>query len=836
LTDKVDYYGVWDDFLQAWPPTRLESMTLAEYSTAGDQGCFIYWLEAKTGDLGSIWGGSAFKFGIFNRKSIEEKEDAAGRAYTDEYAWYSKYGETPPEAFNAVKSIVLEIARLAAAAELTKIEQIKFSPAVKWKIAFLYQDRNNPSILPVYSKGMLAEYAKYKNLPASGSQAQLNSAVRSLSPDSDIFELGKECWTEAKKHIDAKSVATNELDEYELMERLTMPSGSQAPLNQILFGPPGTGKTYATLNKALEILDPEYLKANQDDRALLIPRYQELQASGRIRFVTFHQSFSYEDFVEGIRAKKDDDGQLSYEIEDGVFKSMCDAASAKVTQSSSSSIDIKGRRIWKMSLGNTQGEDAFIYDECLERGVALLGYGDDTDFSGCTNRQDIRQKQIAAGESPADNAYSTTAIHTFVCGIQPGDLVIVSDGNHKFRAIGEITGPYQFSENPERSGYAQQRPVTWHRVYSPSLPADQLMKKVFSQMTLYELRASSVDFEKLSELLDSAADSLNIPSRLAPGTTIGRDYQVIEVTPEIVYLRKPNGKRLPLAISMLQELADYVVKGVMSLDDIRARTALEKVPESTLEPYLVNGYQNVIPHLVERLLPTSTAPTARKQPSDSWVLIIDEINRGNISRIFGELITLIEPARRSGGSDPLRVQLPYSRETFSVPSNLYLLGTMNTADRSLAGLDLALRRRFVFEEMPPNAKALRGVDVEGVDIATLLTTINERIEALQDADHCIGHSYFLPLIDDPTLARLGDIFRRQILPLLQEYFFDDWERIRWVLNDHAKQDAVQFITRPANNLESLFGPEVAGQIDDRRWTINGEAFRNVDSYRGIIAS
>jgi 5-methylcytosine-specific restriction protein B len=219
-----------------------------------------------------------------------------------------------------------------------------------------------------------------------------------------------------------------------------------------------------------------------------------------------------------------------------------------------------------------------------------------------------------------------------------------------------------------------------------------------------------------------------------------------------------------------------------------------------------------------------------------YVLIIDEINRGNISRIFGELITLIEPSKRAGAAEGLSVTLPYSKKPFSVPSNVYLIGTMNTADRSLAGLDIALRRRFTFKEMPPKPELLDGISVNSVDIGRVLLKMNERIEVLLDRDHCLGHAYFMPLIEDRTLENLAFIFRQQILPLLQEYFFEDWERIAWVLNDQVKSNDHAFVQKIAINLDSLFGAGTANELqnEDKRWRINEKAFGSIESYEGIL--
>ncbi len=216
------------------------------------------------------------------------------------------------------------------------------------------------------------------------------------------------------------------------------------------------------------------------------------------------------------------------------------------------------------------------------------------------------------------------------------------------------------------------------------------------------------------------------------------------------------------------------------------------------------------------------------------VLIIDEINRGNVSRIFGELITLIEPSKRAGNPEALEITLPYSKERFSVPNNLYLIGTMNTADRSLASMDIALRRRFSFIEVPPQPQLLEDVEVEGIAVDELLSVMNARIAALLDRDHCLGHAYFIPLKDEPTLARLAEIFKQQILPLLQEYFFEDWQRIQWVLNDQRKPLEHRFLLQPSQDLNVLFGDAVVVNQNNERWDINAQAFERVESYLGII--
>ena len=199
------------------------------------------------------------------------------------------------------------------------------------------------------------------------------------------------------------------------------------------------------------------------------------------------------------------------------------------------------------------------------------------------------------------------------------------------------------------------------------------------------------------------------------------------------------------------------------------------------------------------------AKRASEDSDNRYVLIIDEINRGNIAKVFGELITLIEPSKRAGEEDAAQVMLPYSQEPFSVPANLYLIGTMNTADRGIALLDVALRRRFDFVERMPNPDH-EGIekDIEGVDGRSLLLAINGRIVEKQDREHQIGHTY---LIGVKTIEALKRAFQNRVVPLLQEYFYDDWEKLRGVLNDNA------FITRREGAERAVF--DVLPSDDDR---------------------
>lgn len=1051
--------ALWDKFLRRWPLDQLTTLTLEDYNQVGADDSFCRWLEKHLESLGSIWGGSSLKFGIYSRANTEKDPSGQnGVTANGRYAWYSRYGQSEEVAFARVRDLIVATAQAAREGRLQAIEAIDLWPILKWKIAFLYQNRQQPTVLPIYLRKYLAAaltgpvptthaelyrvlLAERGNKPllayadavyergqvalqhqqrvavlehfagAADLAARLQTANATLAFCDlalALHEQGLDWWITEAGAIHAgrtedfrvwqvalglrvdvgaeltrvcvpgeggeqwhvleealvdpliESVARHSAqwpkparaaywpDDYDNMaDRLVitltdgairngylsvpklqrlfpeaclgesdqpasrlftlrlpdgrteqtqvlkqhkriqarfnslfaangLQAGDQAvlskfaefdyqlsfrragqqdatavpqvkdvrkempvrdvPLNQILFGPPGTGKTYATVEAALEVLDPDYLHVHRESRVALKQRFDALVAQERIRFVTFHQSFSYEDFVEGLRATTDESsGQLRYEVVDGVFKSLCEAAAAKVTQRAEAPTEIGQRRIWKMSLGNTLGEDASIYQECLAGGYVLLGYGGAIDFTGCTSRQQVQARFAQAGitpESPATD-YSITSVTVFVARMQVGDLIVVSDGNFKFRAIGEVSGDYQFKPHADFSGdYSQMRPVKWLRQYQPSLPHSELLNAQFSQMTLYELREPSLNKARLKALLGAPMTSAG--SLLRVGQRFGQGYVVRSVGTEVVELDKPRGGILPLPISLLRQLLAYVNAGQISVDDIRQGRVFEKVAEAEIEKYIVNGYQSLFAAMVEQLM---AAPPASAS-NDARVLIIDEINRGNISRIFGELITLIEPSKRAAADEALSVVLPYSKQSFSVPNNVYLIGTMNTADRSLAGLDIALRRRFVFREMPPRPELLDDVEVAGLNIGQLLRVMNQRIEVLLDRDHCLGHAYFMSLKSDPSLAQLELIFRNQILPLLQEYFFEDWQRIGWVLNDQqaVSKGAEPFIRRPQSeqSLVALFGSQVAEQLSDQRWALNDAAFAALASYQNIL--
>lgn len=455
--------------------------------------------------------------------------------------------------------------------------------------------------------------------------------------------------------------------------------------NLILYGPPGTGKTWRTAYEAVALCDGHVdLAQSAEGRAALMARYKELVDEKRIAFVTFHQNYSYEDFVEGLRpAPLDEDlqgGGFRLQAEPGIFRQIVERAMTSGLRAGEEDLDLSGRSIYKMSLGEA-GNAAYdyVFRDSIAEGYALFGFRDiDWSDARFADRDEIfaEVSKRFPNEDITPNKGLVRSPDIFRNQLQTGDVLIVSKGNSLYRAIGIVAGDYEFAPRPDGK-YCHRRRVRWLWSDHEGRPASEIYTSGFQMSTIYRLRDSEIDRAAIAQRI--------IGSR--------------------------EGK-------------------------------LDGAP---------------LPH----------------------VLIIDEINRANISKVFGELITLLEPDKRLGMPGALTLTLPYSKKRdFGVPSNLHIIGTMNTADRSIALLDTALRRRFNFREIAPQPHLLGEVD--GIDLASLLATINDRVEYLIDREHRIGHAFF---IDCRSRADVDAAMLDKVIPLLQEYFFEDWSRIAAVLGD-----------------------------------------------------
>src|SRR5574344_2146358 len=386
---------------------------------------------------------------------------------------------------------------------------------------------------------------------------------------------------------------------------------SSVPLNQILYGPPGTGKTYNTETEALKILEPDFVST---DRNKIMEKYNFYRDNNQVQFITFHQAYSYEEFVEGIRPDLTEGvKELKYKRHDGIFKKIVNLAQSEYTKAQvQENINLSDINIFKMSLGNTlEKSEVNIYDYCIENECIALGYGENEDFTDAKTKEEIENVFKNSEKLKGKSAFTIDAVDRFKNWMKINDLVFISNGNTDIRAIGKIVGDYYFKDDAEIS-FKQFRNVKWLYVGN-NIPFNKFSVKNLSQQSIYQFYKADLKFDFINSLLTN--------------------------------------------------------------DE---KTEIKK-----------------------------------------YVLVIDEINRGEISKIFGELITLIEDTKRTD-KENLQLILPYSGEPFSLPSNLYIIGTINTADRSIALLDVALRRRFDFIPKYPDSSVI-GADgaqseVGGIEI------------------------------------------------------------------------------------------------------------------------
>ncbi|NHC43465.1 AAA domain-containing protein, partial [Bacillus sp. MM2020_1] len=280
-------------------------------------------------------------------------------------------------------------------------------------------------------------------------------------------------------------------------------------------------------------------------------------------------------------------------------------------------------------------------------------------------------------------------------------------------------------------------------------------------------------------------------------------YELVDVNEHLIYVKNSSNVISPIPYDLVEEATKNVLEGKVTLEDIHAGRNKE-ITSQKYDNYIL-GYKTILKTLVKHYIDKLNVEHSTDR---NFVLIIDEINRANISKVFGELITLIEEDKRigEGNYNALRVKLPYSKEHFGVPKNLYIIGTMNTSDRSIALMDIALRRRFEYVEIMPDTTILQPVifNDDQIELDKLLDTINKRITVLLDRDHTIGQALLLNIHD---MKDLVNAFRKKLIPLLQEYFYEDWEKISLVLGDNQKVTAsLKILILDVNfNLKEIFG-------------------------------
>jgi len=784
-------YALWDEFLQQWPITRLRTMTLADYSQAGSQDTLCYWLESKLDKMGSIWGGSAFKFGIYSRKDQSDKPDGGGASYSDHYAWYSKYGANETEAFAKVRDLVAGVAEAAARGDLQTVEDADLGLATKWKIAFHYQDREQPGVVDVFTKSALLAFVGLSDPKLRMIDLQA-SALQERAESEGILEFGSRVWAVwVAKAVDVWKLSHGNDGSFSANECEALARERRAIIHK-KTGNNQAGNFVAVANDALF-----YLCHGNEVRLL-----------GRFCGP----------------AKASDKGADWLERPYVVLK-----------QSQSSTPYAKNKQKWTPAGNSTFSqvpkEQLSVFEKTLLQpyfGVRLeevmetkaVEMVPDTMLTAIGNAGAGPLNRILYGPPGTGKTYRAVA-----------EAVAIIDG-HAVSTL--MATPEAYAAAKEK--FDQYRTsgqiefVTFHPSYTYQDFVVGIRPRTERDQVVYGVEPGPV--KRIAE----AAEENWRASRLQPGTALTDMQRFERAYGQLVddisnsasqYVQLPlyGGTKTQARIAKqakgisLSETESSLMKYNIPKKGLAVlwpkRRSYTKPGDMTDCSYNKSFFYAVIKYLEkadDKLgVPEQKAPEVLR----NFVLVIDEINRGNIAKIFGELITLIEDDKRLGAVNELTCSLPYidpeEESAFGLPPNLYVLGTMNTADRSIALLDTALRRRFTFDELMPDVTALPAVAVDGVDLRKLLETLNRRIAYLFDREHTLGHAYFIHI---ETFDDLQHCLLRKVIPLLQEYFFEDWSKIRLVFGDEKKNPQDQIVKQNKINAADLFGSDA--EVSDGR--------------------
>lgn len=767
-------------------------MSLEEYTNVKkdnpNRNDFSFWIERELDNIGSIWGGSAFKFGIYKRDKEDEKQSNKGRSYSQNYAWLTKYGNNENEVFNNVKNKIIKIIQASQNNDLETIEKIDFGDAVKWKIAFHYQNIENIKIVNIFSKDIL-------------DLISLNEFNEKLK----IYQIHKKLL-EYKKLSLVEMITTIVIP---LWNKYGMNSQSYIDKMKNLFSEYLSKKNLSknTINnyiQDIENVSKEFLK----------------ESLYSCNLNSFDRNMNILERNERFKSKNSNENKYSsalahYRLFLVIYYEQDILASNEIQNKELNVENISLNQILYGPPGT--GKTYNTIDKALEiiskEEKIQIPSEDDR-----INRKKLFDEYVKNGQIVFTTFHQSYGYEEFVEGIKPS---LNNDENSQIN--------YEIKDGIFK----------------------ELCKKALENRDNIE----SFNFY-INELKEKTKEDGNNPEKYfqLPNTKYSIQYRGGKTFRIKFDDMSKNHKDYPVSIDNIEKL--YKTSNVDEIyNSAYVKAILNYLKSQGLEDYKEKDEKINLP----------------------FIIIIDEINRGNVSKIFGELITLIEPSKRLGNKEALELTLPYSNEKFGVPKNVYIIGTMNTADRSITSLDTALRRRFEFVEMMPDPNLLNKIfvckDVEnpnkdedylGEDAKTegwaeilqkILISINARIEFLLDREKTIGHAFFISEAVkfnkndwiEPgkykedwyvlSISKLKKVFQNKIIPLLQEYFYNDYALIDAVLNhngmikienENENEENAKYLQK-IKNLDNVDSEKVIYNIT----SFDNKIWNNIKTYQAI---
>jgi 5-methylcytosine-specific restriction endonuclease McrBC GTP-binding regulatory subunit McrB len=763
--DKDDIATSWNEdseqlekFQAEWPIERIKNISVEEYVLNGSnyKQSLSYALEFGTAGQGGIRGGSSYKHGIFLK--TDGKEYTVNNRYDndDKYAWDKKYGLTSQDAFQTIKKCLIDIVSAIQSKDLKKIDSVDFYSMLKWKLTYLC----NPTlIIPVYNYDALALSARILGfVEKDASYETLYKFFISQKPeDINTFKFGTNIWAMYKENKDINHYIIGSkygaIDVFpKFLENSCIATGfaqgedlsdfynkQEKEIVQYLSSKGEEKKSYNCLKKFLNIKvgDLIAVKSNGSPRG----------SKGAI------------DICAIAKVVENNDQVYTYDPELLGHQINVEFINAPVNHI----FDIGGygQTVHKLSK-NEHIKEIFEYDYEKIKMPEVVS-DNSTELTSLN--------QILYGPPGTGKTYNSLNLAVSICENSKASKVKdeckttkgrdnVRERYEQYKKNGQIAFT-TFHQSLSYEDFVEGiKPILGNEDLSYDI-IDGIFKdisdKALKNYKRSEDTTSVSNFQQSFETLkleweDSENDEVPIPMK-----TEGKSFHITSFTNKSINFRKPSGGTgHNLSIKTLEDIFN---------DEREFGSGLKSYYEPLIH-VLKTKYSSTKPANIER---------------QNYVLIIDEINRGNVSAILGELITLLEDDKRFDKKEAISVTLPYSKEEFFVPPNLHIIGTMNTADRSVEALDTALRRRFSFIEMPPDSSIIDSQAI-GADISLskMLDSINSKLEILVGRDNTIGHAFF---IEVDTVEKLNKVFRDKVIPQLQEYFYGDWAKIGLILGE-----------------------------------------------------
>ncbi len=712
------------NFQEVWTLEKVKNMTLEEYTNIKkdnpNRDDFTFWIESKLDNLGSIWGGSAFKFGIYRRNDESQKESSNGRLYSQNYAWIAKYGNNENEAFNNIKEKIIQIIQASQDNNLKAIEKIDFGDAIKWKIAFHYQDVKNIKIVNIFSKNVL-------------DLISLNEFKEKLK----IYQIHK------------KLLENKNLSLVKMIENIATPLWNKYGMNSQNY-----------IDK-MKNLFSEYLNKKKLDKNTINKYIQVIENISKEFLKENLYSCDLFSFDQNInKLNKNEEFELKNSNGNNMYSSALNYYRAFLIDYYEQDIFITERVQSEESNMKIIPLNQILYGppgtgktyHTIDKALEIISKEEKIQIPSeddRINRKKLFDEYLKNGQIVFTTFHQSYGYEEFVEGIKP-----IIDNDENSQEVKYDVKDGIFKELCDKS----------------------LKNYILSMQNENEIDLDKLIFEFANYINQ---DFLNKGNEFPLENKVSIKKILLNSKDEYRSFLLGGSIKSPqrLTIDIIKrDYLNFKNKKILSFKDIKPKYDSQSDYHGNAIYYFMfynklKEFENI----------QNEKFKIKKEILKSYIIIIDEINRGNVSKIFGELITLIEPSKRIGEKEELKVKLPYSGEEFGVPKNVYIIGTMNTADRSITSLDTALRRRFEFIEMMPDVSKL-SMDCEGINLQELLKAINTRIEYLLDREKTIGHAFFIGV---ENLNDLKKVFQNKIIPLLQEYFYNDYALINAVLNDNG---------------------------------------------------